>query len=184
MTVPRLCQAYREGGTAMPYYNTGYSAIGAAPNGSERGRQPWRSWCKSPIWKSIRRHRLAEEPHCRQCALEGRTVVASHVDHIRPTSVSGRFSSNMTTLKAYAPITIVLINTPVRCGRSNLVCAGGNICRMPSAISSQAAWISGSEISPPLAARSCRGDRDRYFLLPTHEQNFKKSARAGTSHQG
>jgi hypothetical protein len=37
---------------------------------------------KSPTWKSVRRHRLAEEPRCRQCAIEGRIVAASHVDHI------------------------------------------------------------------------------------------------------
>jgi hypothetical protein len=49
------------------------------------GAEPlWRSWCKSPIWKSIRRHRLAVEPRCRQCAIEGRAVAASHVDHINP----------------------------------------------------------------------------------------------------
>jgi 5-methylcytosine-specific restriction enzyme A len=44
----------------------------------------WRSWCKSPTWKSIRRHRLAEEPRCRQCAVEGRTAVAIYVDHVKP----------------------------------------------------------------------------------------------------
>jgi hypothetical protein len=33
---------------------------------------------------SIRRHRLAEEPRCRECSIEGRTVPASHVDHIEP----------------------------------------------------------------------------------------------------
>jgi 5-methylcytosine-specific restriction enzyme A len=44
----------------------------------------WRSWCKSPTWKSIRRHRLAEEPRCRQCAIEGRTAVAIYVDHVKP----------------------------------------------------------------------------------------------------
>ena len=85
MNVPRPCQAYRERGKlAMPYYNTGHAPIGAWPHDSQRMQQPWRSWFKSPIWKSIRRHRLAEEPQCRQCALEGRTVAASHVDHINP----------------------------------------------------------------------------------------------------
>jgi 5-methylcytosine-specific restriction enzyme A len=44
----------------------------------------WRCWCKSPIWKSIRRHRLAEEPRCRQCAIEGRTEAANYVDHVKP----------------------------------------------------------------------------------------------------
>ena len=43
---------------------------------------PWRSWYKSPIWKTIKRHRLVEEPNCRQCASEGKMVPASHVAHI------------------------------------------------------------------------------------------------------
>jgi len=53
------------------------------PN-TRRVEQPWLSWYKSPIWKAIRRHRLAEEPQCRECAIEGRTVPANHVDHIEP----------------------------------------------------------------------------------------------------
>jgi hypothetical protein len=44
----------------------------------------WRCWYKTPTWKSIRRHRLAQEPRCRACAAEGQTVVASHVDHVEP----------------------------------------------------------------------------------------------------
>ena len=51
----------------------------------EHGREaehPWRSWYKSPIWKTIKRHRLVEEPNCRQCASEGKMVPASHVAHI------------------------------------------------------------------------------------------------------
>ena len=43
---------------------------------------PWRAWYKSPIWKTIKRHRLVEEPNCRKCASEGKTVPASHVAHI------------------------------------------------------------------------------------------------------
>ena len=43
---------------------------------------PWRVWFKSPVWKSIRRHRLAQEPRCRQCAIEGGVVTASHVGHV------------------------------------------------------------------------------------------------------
>ena len=69
----------------MPHYSTGLTTD---PNRwhdtRRRGEPPWRSWYKSPTWKSIRRHRLAEEPRCRQCAIEGRTVAASHVDHIKP----------------------------------------------------------------------------------------------------
>jgi 5-methylcytosine-specific restriction protein A len=49
-----------------------------------RSELPWRSWFKSPIWKSIRRHRLAQEPWCRQCAIDGRTVTASYIDHVEP----------------------------------------------------------------------------------------------------
>ena len=51
---------------------------------TRRNEQAWASWYKSPIWKSIRRHRLAEESQCRECAIEGRTLPASHVDHIEP----------------------------------------------------------------------------------------------------
>ena len=69
----------------MPGHTTGPTAD---PDGwhatRRRGEQPWRSWCKSPTWKSIRRHRLSEEPECRQCAIEGRKVTASHVDHVEP----------------------------------------------------------------------------------------------------
>jgi 5-methylcytosine-specific restriction enzyme A len=41
-------------------------------------------WYRSPIWKAIKRHRLAAEPQCRECAVEGRTEPATHVDHIEP----------------------------------------------------------------------------------------------------
>ena len=43
-------------------------------------------WSRGGLYfgKSIRRHRLAEEPRCRKCAIEGRIVAASHVDHIEP----------------------------------------------------------------------------------------------------
>src|SRR6478672_11353051 len=51
---------------------------------TRRTERPWDSWYRSPIWKSIRRHRLAEEPQCRECAIEGRTVLANHVDHVEP----------------------------------------------------------------------------------------------------
>jgi len=52
--------------------------------GTPRVERAWASWYRSPVWKSIRRHRLAEEPQCRECAIEGRTVPASYVDHIEP----------------------------------------------------------------------------------------------------
>src|SRR6187200_637094 len=77
--------AYR-GALAMPqHYNIELTIdLNRGHDTRRRAEPPWRSWCKSPIWKSIRRHRLAEEPGCRQCAIEGRTVVASHVDHVDP----------------------------------------------------------------------------------------------------
>jgi hypothetical protein len=69
----------------MPHYNTGLTIDRNRWHDTRRGVEPlWRSWCKSPTWKSIRRHRLAEEPRCRQCTIEGRTVAASYVDHINP----------------------------------------------------------------------------------------------------
>ena len=69
----------------MPHYATGLAADPDRRHDTRRRVEPlWRSWCKSPIWKSIRRHRLAEEPRCRLCAIEGRTAVASYVDHVKP----------------------------------------------------------------------------------------------------
>ena len=69
----------------MPHYNTGLTIDRDRWHDTRRGVEPlWHSWCKSPIWKSIRRHRLAEEPRCRQCTIEGRTVAANYVDHINP----------------------------------------------------------------------------------------------------
>ena len=69
----------------MPHYNTGLTTDrDRRHNTKRRVKLPWRSWYKLPTWKSIRRHRLAEEPRCRQCTIEGRTVAASHVDHINP----------------------------------------------------------------------------------------------------
>ena len=63
-------------------------------------------WCKSPTWKSIRRHRLAEEPRCRKCAIEGRIVAASHVDHIEPHLGQWLLFFKYETLKASALSTI------------------------------------------------------------------------------
>jgi 5-methylcytosine-specific restriction enzyme A len=70
----------------MPHYDFGLT-IGfddRRHDSKRRAEPPWRTWQKSPIWKSIKRHRLAKEPCCRHCAMEGRTVVASYVDHITP----------------------------------------------------------------------------------------------------
>ena len=75
----------RPGAQVMPRNSTAFTIDAGSWHRATRRAEPlWRSWCKSPIWKSIRRHRLAEEPRCRQCAIEGRTVAASHVDHITP----------------------------------------------------------------------------------------------------
>ena len=72
-------------GQVMPHHNAAFTIdLGPWEHHTRRADPPWRSWCKSPIWKSIRRHRLAAEPLCRQCAIEGRTVAACHVDHIDP----------------------------------------------------------------------------------------------------
>ena len=69
----------------MAYHNTGLTiALDRRHDTKRRVETLWRSWCKSPTWKSIRRHRLAEEPRCRECAIEGRTAAASYVDHIKP----------------------------------------------------------------------------------------------------
>jgi hypothetical protein len=69
----------------MPHYEVGQT-FDQWDNSNPRAEPSWRSWHKSPIWKSIKRHRLAAEPCCRYCAMEGRTVVASYVDHVRPHS--------------------------------------------------------------------------------------------------
>ena len=75
----------RPGGQVMPRNSTAFTINAGSWHHATRRAEPlWRSWCKSPIWKSIRRHRLAVEPRCRQCAIEGRAVAASHVDHINP----------------------------------------------------------------------------------------------------
>jgi 5-methylcytosine-specific restriction enzyme A len=69
----------------MPHYDIGFAIdVSSRHSDTRKVGLAWRSWCKSPIWKSIRRHRLAAEPLCRQCAIEGRTVAASHVDHVDP----------------------------------------------------------------------------------------------------
>ena len=69
----------------MPPYGTSLAAAHELRQHTKtRGEQPWRSWYKSPTWKAIKRHRLGQEPNCRDCAQEGRTVIAVHVDHVEP----------------------------------------------------------------------------------------------------
>ena len=70
---------------------------------------------KSPIWKSIRRHRLHEEPQCRECAIEGRTVPASHVDHIEPHRGEWSLFMQYETHKAYVFVTTTLIGINEKC---------------------------------------------------------------------
>jgi 5-methylcytosine-specific restriction protein A len=67
----------------MPLYGPN-SAVDSAQRQRVEREQTWRIWYKSPTWKAIKRHRLAQEPNCRDCAQEGRTVVALHVDHVEP----------------------------------------------------------------------------------------------------
>ena len=72
-------------GAPMTQHSTGPKLERDQPrHDTRRIEHPWLSWYKSPIWKAIRRHRLAEEPQCRECAIEGRTVPANRVDHIEP----------------------------------------------------------------------------------------------------
>jgi hypothetical protein len=68
----------------MPHYDFGLATIfdDGRIDSKHRGEPAWRAWHKSPIWKAIKRHRLFEEPCCRHCAMEGRTVAAKYVDHI------------------------------------------------------------------------------------------------------
>lgn len=76
--------SYREA-LAMPSYWTNLAADRAISHDTKtRDEQSLRAWYKSPTWKAIKRHRLVQEPNCRHCAQEGRTVVATHVDHVEP----------------------------------------------------------------------------------------------------
>ena len=67
----------------MPTYGTNLEADRAGDRDTIV-KQPWRIWHKSPTWKAIKRHRLIQEPNCRYCAQEGRTVIAACVDHVEP----------------------------------------------------------------------------------------------------
>jgi 5-methylcytosine-specific restriction protein A len=70
----------------MPHYDFGLAILfdDKRHDSKRRAAPPWRTWHRSPIWKAIKRHRLSKEPCCRQCAMEGRTVVATQVGHITP----------------------------------------------------------------------------------------------------
>jgi 5-methylcytosine-specific restriction protein A len=72
------------GAEVMPHHTASFTIDAGSLKHTTRKADPWLLWRKSPIWKSIRRHRLAEEPLCRQCAIDGRSVAANHVDHIDP----------------------------------------------------------------------------------------------------
>jgi len=64
--------------------------------------ESWRTWYKSPIWKAIKRHRLIQEPNCRLCAQEGRTVIATMWLISSLTEVNGRYLPATRTPKASA----------------------------------------------------------------------------------
>jgi len=69
----------------------------------DKPEQTCRAWYKSPVWKAIKRHRLSQEPNCRQCAQKGcfsrrRALIMS-----RLMEISGRGLWIMRTRKACAP---------------------------------------------------------------------------------
>ena len=67
-----------------PYGVAAVADLGRREGSTTKRAEPWREWYKSPIWKSIKRHRLVQEPNCRLCVQEGRTVIATHVAHVQP----------------------------------------------------------------------------------------------------
>jgi hypothetical protein len=67
-----------------PYGIAAVADLGHREGSATKRAKSWRDWHKSPIWKSIKRHRLVQEPSCRLCAQEGRTVIATHVAHVQP----------------------------------------------------------------------------------------------------
>jgi hypothetical protein len=70
--------------TMRPYGIATVADLGGHESSTTKRLQLWREWYKSPIWKSIKRHRLIQEPNCRICGQEGRPVSATHVAHVRP----------------------------------------------------------------------------------------------------
>lgn len=45
----------------------------------------WHKWYQLPIWKDdLRPSQLIREPFCRECAMKGKRVYATDVDHIKP----------------------------------------------------------------------------------------------------
>jgi hypothetical protein len=67
-----------------PYGIAALGDLGRCEGSTAKRVELWREWYKSPVWKSIKRHRLVQEPSCRLCAQEGQNVIATHVAHVRP----------------------------------------------------------------------------------------------------
>ena len=87
----------------MPSYGSNLTADRAGNRDVKIGAEhSWRAWYKSPTWKAIKRHRLIQERNCRHCSQEGRTVIATHVDHVEPHRGQWPRFANMRTLKASA----------------------------------------------------------------------------------
>ena len=45
-------------------------------------KQPWDGWYRQAWWRRRRQLQLQAEPFCRICAAQGRSVVATIVDHV------------------------------------------------------------------------------------------------------
>ena len=69
----------------MPVFGIDLAAARAPQCARQDKPEPTcRAWYKSPVWKAIKRHRLSQEPNCRQCAQEGCFITATHVAHVAP----------------------------------------------------------------------------------------------------
>jgi hypothetical protein len=77
------CISFQKG-LIMLVYGIELLADLAGRHETESISHPWQAWYKSPTWKAVKRHRLIQEPNCRCCAQEGRTVMARFVGHVEP----------------------------------------------------------------------------------------------------
>jgi 5-methylcytosine-specific restriction enzyme A len=68
----------------MLLYGIDLLADHAGRRENESASRSWQAWYKSATWKAVKRHRLTQEPNCRCCAQEGRTVAAQYVGHVEP----------------------------------------------------------------------------------------------------
>jgi len=62
---------------------------------------PWRSWYKSPIWKTIKRHRLVEDPIVDNVLAKGKWCLQATSRTLNTIRVSGRSSSNTITPRVF-----------------------------------------------------------------------------------